>query len=115
MLFVQLVMRWAEHSLAQELRAANEPGAKPGAKAATEHPGSHPDRASHNSCPQCVRDMAAKLVSAERGATVPSYSPDACPYQRALFRDLARLLAQDSDRLAEWHRRAVERYRDHDM
>jgi hypothetical protein len=61
-------------------------------------------------CPQCTRDARARIEPNAPRRTASSYHPQRCPYLRALMAEMADWLSRDPARLAEWHRRAVERY-----
>jgi hypothetical protein len=113
MFLINLAMQWAEHSFLQEIRAANG-RAKPNAAGSSGRPKFTPQRPLHVSCRLCRNEMSATRATPLAG-DVPFNSPNDCPYLRALFRDLARLLAQDPKRLAEWHQLAVEQYCDGDL
>jgi hypothetical protein len=113
MLFLELGMQWAEQAFAREVRAATDPSSNMNARSVQGTSGIDPDSMKQDSCLQCRRDMSARLRSVEPGGAALLYSPDACRYLRALFRDFSSLLSQDANRLSEWHRRAAERYRDH--
>jgi hypothetical protein len=66
-----------------------------------------------NTCPQCRRDATSSSAGdGPRPSTpVERYHPAQCPYIRALLLDLAEHLSRDPELLAEWHRRAIERYK----
>jgi hypothetical protein len=111
-LLLDLAMRWRQAVFLRELKvkaaARSEP--RPNVDVGVQLFGV--EDAPRQPCLQCRRDVLAKVDPAapELKRALPRYHPTECSYLRALLLDLANLLSRDPALLAEWHRRAVERY-----
>ncbi len=113
----RLAMRWAQEVWLRELRANASASDRSRAQRQTKV-----DLATYlfasdawhrNTCPQCRRDAISSSAGGGPRPNTPveRYHPAQCPYIRALLLDLAEHLSRDPELLAEWHRRAVEKYK----
>jgi hypothetical protein len=106
--FVGLLMRCAELAFERDLSAHASTGSGDQLRAELRLLLEH--RRAVSRCPQCTRDARARIEPNAPRRTASSYHPQRCPYLRALMAEMADWLSRDPARLAEWHRRAVERY-----
>ena len=109
-ILVGLLLRWAERAFENDLRA--RAGARPRSQLRDELRALLYERHAVSRCPQCALDARATIEpgGADASRTAPPYHPKRCPYLWALMTEMADWLSRDPARLAEWHRRAVERY-----
>ena len=109
-ILVGLLLRWAERAFENDLRA--RAGARTRSQLRADLRALLYERHAASTCPQCALDARTTIEpgGADAGRTAPPYHPKRCPYLRALMTEMADSLSRDPARLAEWHRRAVERY-----